>query len=519
MFRCCARKVLEFYSNLRKRTQISRSVDSDAVTAPPRTRLVTEDDTFEDLRKTWTDPREYGVPTMALCAFEKGKKVSPLSENWLVPSMMDVYDGQSIIVAQQEKFRLGNYLGSGIAGVVYEATDMQHHRPVAVKILNPVGYKLFFPQALARCEVIRAGAAFDTSLSSTAVEKGHVWWLLHPNQHELIPCYKDAHTGTIKEMTLDMCASLWPLDANNGDDDPLETDVDMTAPDDVIVTASKTWHVPHVPKKYATFLQNRRTIYREIAHMHRLTGNTVDSGCVGNTGHDNVLKLFDVLEFVQPSKTTIFLVLELASGGEFFDRIKFDGGLADADARMYFKQLVAGVQYCHRLGIVHRDLKPENLLLGDGDVLKIADFGLSAHCIAAAVGHSSSVESTCSSDELLGVPELPSQVRRLKSVVGSPHYVAPEVTQKCHFGYDGRKADMWSLGVILYTMLVGGLPFGKDLTQCPRFAHFTAWITDGDPLLSPSGHHKFPGFLFPPSIGPDALRLLCSLLHPEPTKR
>ncbi|ETW07967.1 CAMK/CAMKL protein kinase [Aphanomyces invadans] len=468
---------------------------------------------------------------MALCAFEKGKKVSPLSESWLSPSMVDTYDGQTIIIAQQEKFRLGNYLGSGIAGVVYEAMELKKHRHVAVKILNPVGYKLFFPQALARCEVIRAGAVYNHEkrpqspggTPAMPLEKGHVWWLLHPNQHELIPCYKDAQSGMIKEMTLDMCVALWPLDANNGDDDPLETDIDMASPDDVVVVASHTWHIPHVPKKYAVFLQNRRTIYREIAHMHRLTGNTIDSGPSVENGHVNVLQLFDVLEFVQPSKTTIFLVLELACGGEFFDRIKFDGGLQDADARVYFSQLLAGVQYCHELGIVHRDLKPENLLLGDGDVLKIADFGLSAHCIAAVstnTGHylSSSMESPASSSDVLGVPELPSQVRRLRSVVGSPHYVAPEVTQKCHFGYDGRKADMWSLGVILYTMLVGGLPFGKDLSHCPRFAQFSAWVTSSDDAVA-SSRVKFPSFLFPPSLRPDALRLLCSLLHPEPTKR
>ncbi|KAF0689051.1 Aste57867_19466 [Aphanomyces stellatus] len=449
-------------------------------------------------------------------AFEKGKKVSPLSENWLAPCMVDLYDGQSIIVAQQEKLRLGNYLGSGIAGVVYEAMETQKNRHIAVKILNPVGYKLFSPQALARCEVIRAGSIYTRGGSnqlfrgnvSSVVQKEHIWWLLHPNQHELMPCFKD-HQG-IKEMTLDMCATLWPLDSTQ-DDDPLDTG-DGDAKLDVVVTQSKTWHIPSVPKKYATFLQNRKTIYREIAHMHRLTGNTVE-GPHGD-GHENVLKLFDVLEYVQASKSTIFLVLELASGGEFFDRIKYDGGLEEADARIYFRQLLSGVQYCHQLGIVHRDLKPENLLLSDGDVLKIADFGLSAHFIAAVSTNATTNHAAMDPAGLKDAPALPSQFRRLKSVVGSPHYVAPEVLQKCHFGYDGRKADMWSLGVILYTMLVGGLPFGKDLSHCARFGKFSDWVcaADDDPSL-------YPAFLFPPKLTPDAIDLLQALLHPEPTKR
>ncbi|CAK4687274.1 hypothetical protein LEN26_000161 [Aphanomyces euteiches] len=451
-------------------------------------------------------------------SYEKGKKVSPLSENWLAPCMVDLYDGQSIIVAQQDKLRLGNYLGSGIAGVVYEAFETQKNRNVAVKILNPVGYKLFSPQALAKCEIVRAGSIYKRSTcpsrgsSTCPVQKEHIWWLLHPNQQELIPCFKD-QTG-IKEMTLDMCAMLWKLDSTH-DDDPLNDHFD-TKPD-VIVTQTNTYHVPTIPKKYAMFLRNRKTIYREIAHMHRLTGNTVE-GPTGY-GHENVLKLFDVLEYVQASKSTIFLVLELASGGEFFDRIKFDGGLKEGDAKKYFGQLLSGVQYCHQLGIVHRDLKPENLLLSEGDVLKIADFGLSAHFIAAVSTNTSHDEPSPISSSP-DVPDLPSQIRRLKSVVGSPHYVAPEVLQKCHYGYDGRKADMWSLGVILYSMLVGGLPFGKDLGRCPRFAKFAAWIAqvEDDPAGC-GATASFPSFLFPAKLSLDALQLLSWLLHPDPTKR
>lgn len=90
---------------------------------------------------------------------------------------------------------------------------------------------------------------------------------------------------------------------------------------------------------------------------------------------------------VLDSKSTLFLVLELVSGGELFERMKMSHlGCPDDFARRYFVQLLSGIDYCHAKGVVHRDLKPENLLLSDGTeqaLLKIADFGLSAVVFAA----------------------------------------------------------------------------------------------------------------------------------------
>ncbi|OQR94151.1 serine/threonine protein kinase [Achlya hypogyna] len=426
-----------------------------------------------------------------MMAMDKGKKMLPLSESWLSPSMVTSYDGQYIYAGHQEKLRLGNYLGSGIAGVVYEAFEPQKQRHVAVKILNPVGYKLFSPLALARCDVVHAGLPYTPTPAPSSrlhIHKEHIWWLLHPNQHELIPCVKDA-TG-LKELTLEMCAQLWPLDSHL-DDDPLEVE---TTPDTVVYNGA-TWVLPARPKKFASFLKARKTIYREIALMHRLTGHSLGGGL----GHPNVLQLYDVLEYVQASKSTIFLVLELAAGGELFDRIKAECvGVPETEAKGYFAQLLAGVAYCHDLGIVHRDLKPENLLLSEHDVLKIADFGLSAQ-FAVHVDDDAA-------------PPKPSPCRRLKSVVGSPHYVAPEVLQKCHCGYDGRKADMWSLGVILYGLLVGALPFGTDLASCARFAKFSEYARTCDDAL-------LPRWLFPARLSAPAVELLTGLLDPDPVRR
>ena len=77
------------------------------------------------------------------------------------------------------------------------------------------------------------------------------------------------------------------------------------------------------------------------------------------SNHRNVIKLEAVLELIQESKATIFLVMELANGGELFDRIKLDCGTREETARIFFRQLVEGVKHCHDQGVCHRDLKPE----------------------------------------------------------------------------------------------------------------------------------------------------------------
>lgn len=436
-------------------------------------------------------------------AMIKGKYM-PLSEANVEPTMVSSYDGQHLCVGVNDvRYLIGNYLGGGIAGVVYEAFDKVHQRNVAIKMLNPVGYKLVSPSTLRRGEVVKKGTPILGNLRGMTRE--NVYWVSLPNRRDLIACYVDGRSGSamgsstnsgaLRELTLDMCVALWRLDALDNPcwsmqrDDPVyscrgeemkEDEATGTArcDEEEVRVGDAVVRIPTLPAKYRAFLQSRKSIYREIAHMHKLTGNSV-SGQV-NGGHENVLKLYDVLEFVQSSKSTIFLVLELAGGGELFERIRSDNGVDEAVARTYFAQLLAGVLYCHQLGIVHRDLKPENLLLSDQDVLKIADFGLSAHFIAAV---SSSAQDEAvrgashpDNDEDSNILMRPARFRRLNSVVGSPHYVAPEVITSARYGYDGRKADMWSIGVILYGLLVGSLPFGKDLPTCPRFLKVCEWI-------------------------------------------
>lgn len=187
--------------------------------------------------------------------------------------------------------------------------------------------------------------------------------------------------------------------------------------------------------------------------------------------HKHIVNLRDVLA----SKTKIYIVCELATGGELFYRLAHEGKFEENKARCFFQQLISGIEYCHVKGICHRDLKPENLLLGEDQVLKLSDFGLSA--IYSGEQGSKLLYTTC----------------------GTPNYVAPEVLGDK--GYYGESADIWSCGVILFVFLSGYLPFDETSTDL-LFKKIQ------------KGQYKIPPWL---TVG--ARSLIARLLVVDPTKR
>ncbi|GER41825.1 calcium-dependent protein kinase [Striga asiatica] len=133
----------------------------------------------------------------------------------------------------------------------------------------------------------------------------------------------------------------------------------------------------------------------------------------------------------------VYVVMELCRGGELFERILKHDFYSEEKAAELTRKIVGVIEKCHSLGVMHRDLKPENFLFVDDDEdsdLKLIDFGLSVFF---------------------------KQGKKFSEVVGSPHYIAPEVL--CN--YYGPEADIWSAGVIVYILLCGVLPFWGDSDQ------------------------------------------------------
>ncbi|XP_037758132.1 maternal embryonic leucine zipper kinase isoform X1 [Chelonia mydas] len=150
-----------------------------------------------------------------------------------------------------------------------------------------------------------------------------------------------------------------------------------------------------------------------------------------NLSHQHICRLYHVIE----TSKKIFMVLEYCPGGELFDYIISKDRLSEEEARIFFRQIVSAIAYVHSQGYAHRDLKPENLLIDAEHNLKLIDFGL---CAKPKGGLDYQLNTCC----------------------GSPAYAAPELIQGK--AYIGSEADIWSMGVLLYALLCGFLPFDDD---------------------------------------------------------
>lgn len=168
--------------------------------------------------------------------------------------------------------------------------------------------------------------------------------------------------------------------------------------------------------------------------------------------HPSCISLLEAIE----TNTRIYLIMNLAENGDLLEYIRERGPMADDEARRLFRQLITATEYFHSLGIVHRDLKCENLLLDLSYNLVVSDFGFArGQPINAETGK-----------------------RRLsQTFCGSYAYAPPEILRG--IAYDGAIADIWSVGVVLYTMVSASLPFDDSnlktlLEQVMRAVHFSS---------------------------------------------
>mmetsp|Transcript_30867 Transcript_30867/g.76776 ORF Transcript_30867/g.76776 Transcript_30867/m.76776 type:complete len:291 (-) Transcript_30867:2-874(-) len=191
--------------------------------------------------------------------------------------------------------------------------------------------------------------------------------------------------------------------------------------------------------------------------------------------HPHIIRLYEVLE----TPHDIFVVMEYVKGGELFDYIVEKGRLGENEARHFFQQIVSGVEYCHRNMVVHRDLKPENLLKKADGTVKICDFGVS--------------ELFSDEDAAAG------DAAEVTAAVGTPAFLAPEIAQGGRAR--GKPSDIWSLGVCLYYIVCGAVPF------------------PGSTVLEVTARIMSDEVLIPPSITPSLGSLLKGILDKNPATR
>jgi len=175
-------------------------------------------------------------------------------------------------------------------------------------------------------------------------------------------------------------------------------------------------------KKNKLNAEELAVVHDEVEIMHKIN-------------HPHCVTLYEMFE----TKQKLFMVMELLTGGELFDRIVKKGSYSEKEASVVVGSIASALEYLHSTGIVHRDLKPENLIYlnkNDDSPLKITDFGLAKF--------------------------RPNQNMDMYTACGTPGYVAPEVLKGENYS---SAVDLWSLGVILYVLLCGFPPFYHENTN------------------------------------------------------
>lgn len=228
-------------------------------------------------------------------------------------------------------------------------------------------------------------------------------------------------------------------------------------------------------------LKNSETLYaikaisKQHVIRHRMESQIKkEISIMRDLDHPNIVKIFEVLM----STDYLYIVMEFVSGGELYTKITRGGKLGDRECGKYVHQLCSALSYCHEKNVCHRDIKPQNILINEEDNVFLVDFGFASIMMPAEESSGTNMEGC-------------SRVKSMSTMCGTAAYMAPEILQRER--YFGDKADIWSLGIVIYVLLVGLMPF-----------------TDGDSKTK---------YTIPKFVKPQASDFVSKMLIPEPEDR
>jgi serine/threonine protein kinase len=223
-------------------------------------------------------------------------------------------------------------------------------------------------------------------------------------------------------------------------------------------------------KLYAMKVLKKEEIVRRNQVGHTRTERTI----LSRMHHPFMVKL----RYSFQSELKLYMVLDYIRGGELFYHLRRAGRFPEDKARFYIAEVILALDYLHRHNVIYRDLKPENILLSLDGHIKLTDFGLSKEGITSVGGKGEGQTAT--------------------TFCGTPEYLAPEIITG--IGH-GKAVDWWSVGIMLYEMLVGRPPFASQNRNQLYLNTIKGQIT------------------WPPSMSPLARDLLSRLLHRRPEER